>query len=217
MDSAASRTVFGGRPSYPHGRDERIPLGIAGSWYPTPGHLAGCRGAVTPKTLGPLPSSATGDDESHGSLTPSDRFHRRRPVGGSATSGVWWAVERPALDARAHDRACSGRSWVVSEPRCCCRPCSRSSTGTSTARRGGRSTPSSARRWRSRDGRAAAGRVQHHVSWRLGFALEVVIIAVVLSGIRLVRDVPYEGDRGDAVGVLLSVAGMGGVVLGVLV
>jgi hypothetical protein len=42
-------------------------------------------------------------------------------------------------------------------------------------------------------------------------------IAVVLSGIRLVRDVPYEGDRGDAVGVLLSVAGMGGVVLGVLV
>jgi len=34
----------------------------------------------------------------------------------------------------------------------------------------------------------------------------------------LVRDVPYEGDRGvDAVGVLLSVAGMGGVVLGVLV
>jgi hypothetical protein len=47
--------------------------------------------------------------------------------------------------------------------------------------------------------------------------LEVVIIAVVLSGIRLVRDVPYEGDRGDAVGVLLSVAGMGGVVLGVLV
>jgi hypothetical protein len=81
------------------------PLGIAGSWYPTPGHLAGGRGAVTPKTLGPLPSSATGDDESHGSLTPSDRFHRRRPVGGSATSGVWWAVERPALDARAHDRS----------------------------------------------------------------------------------------------------------------
>jgi hypothetical protein len=40
---------------------------------------------------------------------------------------------------------------------------------------------------------------------------------VVLSGIRFVRDVPYEGDRGDAVGVLLSVAGMGGVVLGVLV
>ena len=32
------------------------------------------------------------------------------------------------------------------------------------------------------------------------------------------RDVPYEGDRGvDAVGVLLSIAGMSGVVLGVLV
>jgi EmrB/QacA subfamily drug resistance transporter len=62
------------------------------------------------------------------------------------------------------------------------------------------------------------GFITTFLSWRLGFALEVVIIAVVLSGIRLVRDVPFEGDRGvDAVGALLSVAGMGGIVLGVLV
>ena len=37
-------------------------------------------------------------------------------------------------------------------------------------------------------------------------------------GIRLVRDVPYTGDRHiDAIGALLSVLGMGGVVLGILV
>lgn len=48
--------------------------------------------------------------------------------------------------------------------------------------------------------------------------LEVVIIAVVLSGIKLVRDAPYTGPRGvDVVGAVLSVIGMGGVVLGILV
>jgi LPXTG-motif cell wall-anchored protein len=45
-----------------------------------------------------------------------------------------------------------------------------------------------------------------------------VIIAVVLSGIRLVRDAPYTGPRAvDVVGAVLSVLGMGGVVLGILV
>jgi EmrB/QacA subfamily drug resistance transporter len=62
------------------------------------------------------------------------------------------------------------------------------------------------------------GFVTTYLSWRVGFALEVVIIAIVLSQIRLVRDVPYTGSRGiDAVGALLSVIGMGGVVLGILV
>jgi LPXTG-motif cell wall-anchored protein len=62
------------------------------------------------------------------------------------------------------------------------------------------------------------GFITTFVTWRLGFALEVVVIAVVLSGIRLVRDVPYTGARGvDLVGAMLSVLGMGGVVLGVLV
>jgi MFS family permease len=56
------------------------------------------------------------------------------------------------------------------------------------------------------------------LSWRVGFLLEALIIAVVLFNIRLVRDVPYTGNRGvDTVGALLSVVGMGGVVLGVLV
>src|SRR5688500_16011593 len=62
------------------------------------------------------------------------------------------------------------------------------------------------------------GFITTFVTWRLGFALEVVVIAVVLSGIRLVRDVPYTGARRvDLVGAMLSVLGMGGVVLGVLV
>ncbi|MFC4605796.1 MFS transporter [Rhodococcus kronopolitis] len=62
------------------------------------------------------------------------------------------------------------------------------------------------------------GFITTYLSWRLGFVLEVVIIAVVLSGIGLVRDVSYTGPRGvDAVGAALSVVGMGGIVLGILV
>jgi drug/metabolite transporter (DMT)-like permease len=46
----------------------------------------------------------------------------------------------------------------------------------------------------------------------------VVIIAIVLSGIRLVQDVPYTGLRHiDLVGAVLSVLGMGGIVLSILV
>jgi MFS family permease len=56
------------------------------------------------------------------------------------------------------------------------------------------------------------------LSWRVGFVLEAAIIAVVLAGSGLIRDVPYTGDRSvDWVGAVLSVVGMGGVVLGVLV
>ena len=62
------------------------------------------------------------------------------------------------------------------------------------------------------------GFVTTYLSWRVGFALEVVIIAVVLSQIRLVKDVAYTGSREiDKVGAVLSVLGMGGVVLGILV
>src|SRR3954454_5360924 len=62
------------------------------------------------------------------------------------------------------------------------------------------------------------GFVTTYLSWRVGFALEVLIIVVVLSQIRLVRDVPYTGSRKiDVVGSVLSVVGMGGVVLGILV
>ncbi|TSD48972.1 MFS transporter [Rhodococcus sp. KBS0724] len=62
------------------------------------------------------------------------------------------------------------------------------------------------------------GFITTYLSWRVGFVLEVVVIAVVLSGIKLVRDVPYTGPRGvDLVGAVLSVLGMGGIVLGILV
>jgi MFS family permease len=62
------------------------------------------------------------------------------------------------------------------------------------------------------------GFITTYLSWRVGFGLEVVIIAIVLSGIRLVRDVKYTGPRQvDLVGSALSALGMGGIVLGILV
>ncbi len=62
------------------------------------------------------------------------------------------------------------------------------------------------------------GFITTFLSWRVGFALEVVVIAVVLSGVKLVKDVPYTGPRDvDVVGAILSVLGMGGIVLGILV
>ncbi|HET9344405.1 MAG TPA: MFS transporter [Candidatus Limnocylindrales bacterium] len=55
------------------------------------------------------------------------------------------------------------------------------------------------------------------LNWRLAFLGEAIIIGVVLSGIGLVKDVKYTGSRAiDAVGGVLSVIGMGGVVLGIL-
>src|SRR6188472_3179087 len=54
------------------------------------------------------------------------------------------------------------------------------------------------------------GFITTYLSWRVAFLLEVVIIAVVLSGVRLIKDVPYTGQRGiDAVGAIFSVVGMG--------
>jgi MFS family permease len=62
------------------------------------------------------------------------------------------------------------------------------------------------------------GFITTYLSWRVAFAGEVVIIAIVLIGSRRVHDVAYTGDRGvDVVGAILSVVGMGGVVLGILV
>ncbi|MET0579279.1 MAG: MFS transporter, partial [Ilumatobacteraceae bacterium] len=61
------------------------------------------------------------------------------------------------------------------------------------------------------------GFITTYLSWRVGFLLEVVVIAVVLSGISLVREVPYTGSRSvDVVGSVLSVLGMGGLVMGIL-
>jgi MFS family permease len=57
-----------------------------------------------------------------------------------------------------------------------------------------------------------------YLSWRVGFLLELIVIVIVLSQIGLVKDIPYTGDRHvDVVGAILSVLGMGGVVLGILV
>jgi EmrB/QacA subfamily drug resistance transporter len=62
------------------------------------------------------------------------------------------------------------------------------------------------------------GFITTYLSWRVAFGLEVVIIAVVLSGIRMVRDAPYTGPRTvDPVGAVLSVLAMGGLVLSILV
>ena len=77
--------------------------------------------------------------------------------------------------------------------------------------------------WRSAAIAAAVGPLlggflTTYLSWRVGFGLEVVIIFVVLSQIRLVKDVPYTGPRQiDFMGAVLSVVGMGGIVLGILV
>ena len=62
------------------------------------------------------------------------------------------------------------------------------------------------------------GFITTYLSWRVAFGLEAVVIAVVLSGIGLVKDVEYTGDRHvDVVGAILSALAMGGIVLGVLV
>jgi MFS family permease len=62
------------------------------------------------------------------------------------------------------------------------------------------------------------GFITTYLSWRVAFLGEVVVIAIVLVGSRLVHDVPYTGPRGiDLVGAGLSALGMGGVVLGILV
>jgi MFS family permease len=67
-------------------------------------------------------------------------------------------------------------------------------------------------------GPLVGGFVTTYLSWRVAFAGEVVIIAIVLVGTRRVKDVPYTGDRHiDIVGAILSALGMGGVVLGILV
>lgn len=62
------------------------------------------------------------------------------------------------------------------------------------------------------------GFITTFLSYRVAFLLEVVVIAIVLLGSRLVKDVAYTGPRQiDLVGALLSVLGMGGLVLSILV
>lgn len=61
------------------------------------------------------------------------------------------------------------------------------------------------------------GFITTYLSWRVGFALEALIIVVVLLGSGLIKDVEYTGERKvDFVGAALSAIGMGGIVLGIL-
>lgn len=62
------------------------------------------------------------------------------------------------------------------------------------------------------------GFITTYLSWRVGFLLELIIIVIVLVNVKLIKDVPYEGPREiDKVGAVLSVIGMGGIVLSILV
>ncbi len=61
------------------------------------------------------------------------------------------------------------------------------------------------------------GFITTYFSYRVSFFLEFIVVVVVLIGSKLVKDVKYTGDRKiDFVGAVLSVLGMGGVVLGIL-
>jgi MFS family permease len=62
------------------------------------------------------------------------------------------------------------------------------------------------------------GFITTFLSWRVGFALEVVIIGIVLSGIGRVREVPYTGPRTHRCGAERAFGARdGGLVLGILV
>src|SRR3954453_417226 len=62
------------------------------------------------------------------------------------------------------------------------------------------------------------GFITTFLSWRIAFLMEDLIILIVLLNIKLVRDAPYPGPgQIDPVGAVLSVLGMGGVVLGILI
>jgi EmrB/QacA subfamily drug resistance transporter len=62
------------------------------------------------------------------------------------------------------------------------------------------------------------GFITTFLSWRVGFALEAVIIAIVLLRVNLLKDVPYTGSRlVDKTGAILSAFAMGGIVLSILV
>ena len=61
------------------------------------------------------------------------------------------------------------------------------------------------------------GFITTFLSWRVGFLLELLIIAIVLLGSGRIKDVPYTGSRQvDTIGAILSVLGMGGLVVGIL-
>lgn len=61
------------------------------------------------------------------------------------------------------------------------------------------------------------GFITTYLSWRVGFLFEFGVIIIVLLNLRLLKDVVYTGPRHiDVVGAILSVLGMGGIVVGIL-
>ncbi len=62
------------------------------------------------------------------------------------------------------------------------------------------------------------GFVTTYLCWRVGFLLVALVMGVVLLNMGLVKDSPYTGPRKiDVPGAILSVLGMGGVVISILV
>ena len=61
------------------------------------------------------------------------------------------------------------------------------------------------------------GFITTYLSWRVAFFLEFVIIVIVLVNIKLIKEAPYTGSREiDLVGAILSVFGMSGIVISIL-
>ena len=56
------------------------------------------------------------------------------------------------------------------------------------------------------------------LSWRIVFVGEVILVLIILALVRFVIDVPREGRRPslDVVGAILSAAGLGAIVFGIL-
>lgn len=66
-------------------------------------------------------------------------------------------------------------------------------------------------------GPLVGGFLSTYLSYRFAFFLEFIVVAIILVGSKLIRDVPYTGShRIDYIGAALSIFGMGGVVLGIL-
>ena len=82
-----------------------------------------------------------------------------------------------------------------------------------------RSPTAPGRHRRCRSGRRSAigGFVASALTWRLVFAAETVVVAILLFGIRRITDAPVAGgDKLDVPGAALSALGLGLVVFGIL-
>jgi EmrB/QacA subfamily drug resistance transporter len=68
-------------------------------------------------------------------------------------------------------------------------------------------------------GPIVGGFLTTYFTWRYAFLGELAVVIVVLIGMKIVKDVPYESENKpklDFVGIFLSVVGLGSIVLGIL-